>query len=73
MSSVSATPHKLGRWARFVDSDLLYSFRHSPTAIVASVIALVCLVCAVFAHWVAPHNPFDLATLDLVDARLPPA
>ncbi|HSW26095.1 MAG TPA: ABC transporter permease [Burkholderiaceae bacterium] len=73
MSTVLVAPAKPSRWARFVDSDLWYSFRHSPTAVVASVIALVCLVCAVFAHWVAPHNPFDLATLDLLDARLPPA
>ena len=28
---------------------------------------------AAFAPWVAPHNPFDLATLELSDARLPPA
>jgi peptide/nickel transport system permease protein len=40
---------------------------------VASAIALLCLVCALFAQWIAPHNPFDLATLDLIDARLPPA
>jgi len=26
---------------------------------------------AVFAAWVAPHNPFDLATLNLLDASLP--
>jgi peptide/nickel transport system permease protein len=26
-----------------------------------------------FAPWVAPHDPFDLATLDLANARLPPA
>jgi peptide/nickel transport system permease protein len=30
-------------------------------------------VCALFAGWVAPHNPFDLTTLELSDARLPPA
>jgi peptide/nickel transport system permease protein len=72
MSSALASPDKPGRWARFIDSDLWHSFRHSPTAIVASAIAVVCVVCAVFAHWVAPHNPFDLATLDLIDARLPP-
>jgi peptide/nickel transport system permease protein len=28
---------------------------------------------ALFANWIAPHRPFDLATLDLLDARLPPA
>ncbi len=40
---------------------------------VAALIAAVCLFCAVFAGWVAPHNPFDLTTLELGDARLPPA
>jgi len=27
----------------------------------------------VFAGWVAPYNPFDLSTLELSDARLPPS
>ena len=58
---------------RWLDSDIGYSFRTTPTAMVAAAIALVCAICAVFAQWVAPHNPFDLATLDLGDARLPPA
>ena len=39
----------------------------------AALIALVCAVCAIFAPWIAPHNPFDLATLELMNARLPPA
>ncbi len=57
---------------RALDSDVGYSFRTSPTAIVAALIAAICVFCAVFANWVAPHNPFDLATLDLMNARLPP-
>ncbi|MDP9932914.1 peptide/nickel transport system permease protein [Variovorax paradoxus] len=59
--------------ARWLDSDVGYSFRTSPVAMVAALIALACLFCAVFAGWVSPHNPFDLATLELGDARLPPA
>ena len=58
---------------RWFDSDVGHSFRTSPTAIVAAVIAFVSVFCAVFAPWVAPHNPFDLATLELSNARLPPA
>ncbi|WP_332741370.1 ABC transporter permease [Hydrogenophaga sp.] len=58
---------------RWFDSDVGHSFRTSPTAIVAAVIAFICIFCAVFAPWVAPHNPFDLATLELSNARLPPA
>ena len=59
--------------ARWWDSDVGHSFRTSPTAIVAAAIAFVCVFCALFAHWVAPHNPLDLTTLELSDARLPPA
>lgn len=69
----AATPRAPGRLARFLDGDVWYSFTHSPTAMVAAAIAFVCLFCALFANWVAPHNPFDLTTLDLSDARLPPA
>lgn len=70
MTSMSAARLRM---ALFLDGDLWYSFKHSPTAVVASIIATVCIFCAVFANWIAPHNPFDLATLDLIDSRLPPA
>jgi peptide/nickel transport system permease protein len=66
-------PHVITFIQKALDSDVGHSFRTSPTAIVAALIALVCVFCAVFAPWVAPHNPFDLATLDLMNARLPPA
>ncbi len=59
--------------ARWYDSDVGYSFRTSPMAVAAAAIAFICVFCAVFAGWVAPHNPFDLTTLVLGDARLPPA
>ena len=58
---------------RFFDGDVWHSFRTSPVAIGAAAVAFVCVFCALFAGWVAPHNPFDLATLELSDARLPPA
>ena len=58
---------------RFFDGDLWHSFRASPVAMLAAAIAAVCMVCAVFAPWIAPHDPFDLVTLELADARLPPA
>jgi len=54
-------------------SDVGYSFRTSPVAIGAALVALICIFCSVFAGFVAPHNPFDLVTLELSDARLPPA
>lgn len=59
--------------ARWFDSDVGYSFRTSPVALGAALIAFVCIFCSVFAGWVAPYDPFDLASLELGDARLPPA
>ena len=59
--------------SRLWDSDVGYSFRSSPVALGAALVALVCVFGAVFAGWIAPHNPFDLTTLDLADSRLPPA
>ncbi|MBN9341801.1 MAG: ABC transporter permease, partial [Comamonadaceae bacterium] len=58
---------------RWLDSDMGHSLRASPLAMGAACVAAVCVFCALFAGWVAPHNPFDLATLELSDARLPPA
>lgn len=59
--------------ARLTDSDLFYSFRRSPLTIVATVITILYFVSAAFAPWIAPHNPFDPATLQLLDAFTPPA
>jgi peptide/nickel transport system permease protein len=69
----SGTFNVISTLKRWSNSDVGYSFLHSPTALVAAVIALICVIGAVFAPWIAPHNPFDLATLELSNARLPPA
>lgn len=58
------------RWA---ESELWQSFCGSPLAMTAAALALLCMAMAVMAPWLAPHDPFDLASLDLLDARLPPA
>src|SRR5262249_29440516 len=34
---------------------------------------LLAVAAACFAPWIAPHNPFDLASVDLLDALTPPA
>jgi len=60
-------------FTRWLDSDIGFSFRSSPMAVGAAVVALICLLGALLAPWLAPHNPMDLTTLELSDARLPPA
>lgn len=72
-SNVSTTMKPPSRWQRFLSSDLLYAFRRSPVAMVAAFMALACVICALFAQQLAPHNPLDLASLNLMDALQPPA
>jgi peptide/nickel transport system permease protein len=55
------------------DHDLAWSFRRSPITIVAALLTLACVGGAVLAPWLAPHNPFDSATLNLSDGFTPPA
>ena len=59
--------------ARILDSDLWYSFKRHPLVVTASIVLLVCLLGATLAPLLAPHNPFDLKTLNLLDAFTPPA
>ncbi len=59
--------------SRWLDSDVGHSFKSSPVAMIAAAVAFLCVFCAAFAGWVAPHNPFDLTTLELSEARMPPA
>jgi peptide/nickel transport system permease protein len=61
------------KFKEFWKNDLAYSFRRSPVAIVAAVLTVICVGGALFAPWLAPHNPFDAASLDLNNAFAPPA
>ncbi len=56
----------------WIQSDLYYRFIHSPVALFSSSLMLICLGSAFLSPWIAPFNPFDLASLELSDARLPP-
>jgi peptide/nickel transport system permease protein len=62
-----------GRWRRFAESDLLWSFRRSPVTVGAAIVAFVIIGAALLAPLIAPHDPFDLASLSLMDATDPPA
>jgi peptide/nickel transport system permease protein len=62
-----------GRLRRFVDSDLFWSFRHSPVTVAAAALTALLVLGAICAPLIAPHNPFDLASLNLLDSRIPPA
>jgi peptide/nickel transport system permease protein len=60
-------------WARFLDSDFIYSFRGSKTAMLSALVLFLFILIALLAPWIAPQNPFDPAALELTNARIPPA
>ncbi|MEM7509038.1 MAG: ABC transporter permease [Pseudomonadota bacterium] len=49
------------------NSDFMWSFRHSPVAVVSFLVTSVLVLGAVLAPLVAPHDPFDPATLNLMN------
>jgi peptide/nickel transport system permease protein len=58
---------------RLLDSDVFHSFRGNPVVVVSAAITAMFVLAAVFAPFVTPYNPYDLAGLDLNDAFTPPA
>jgi peptide/nickel transport system permease protein len=57
---------------RFFRSDFFYHFRHAPVAIVSFVIIILIILAAIFANFIAPTNPFDPASLNLMNGFTPP-
>jgi peptide/nickel transport system permease protein len=60
-------------FGRFFDSDIWWSFTRNPVTVISALVAAICIGGAVLAPWISPHNPFDLASLQLMDAFKPPA
>ena len=57
---------------RFFRSDFFYHFRHAPVAIVSFVTIILIILAAIFANFIAPTNPFDPASLNLMNGFTPP-
>ena len=66
-------PPPRGLVARALDSDIWWSFKGSKVTVAAAAVTAVFLLGSLFAPWIAPHDPFDLASLNLLDSRIPPA
>ena len=57
---------------RFLDSDVFYAFRTSPVAIVSLIVTVLMVLAAVFAPLIATTNPFDPASLNLMNGFTAP-
>ena len=73
MSIISKTQILKANYQRFTDSDIWYSFKKSHITVVSAAVTFLFFFVTIFAPFIAPHDPFDLASIDLMDASLPPA
>jgi peptide/nickel transport system permease protein len=53
-------------------NDILASFARSRLALAGLVVLCILILAAVFANLITFQNPYDLAQLDIMDAKLPP-
>ena len=76
MTSAPATPDRHNPMALRVramwQSDLAWAFRHSPVAMVSFVVVVLLVSGALLAPLIAPHDPFDPATLNLMNGFTAP-
>lgn len=65
--SADARPVERGAFARFARD-----YVESPTAVLGLVLCVIIVLAAIFAPWITPTDPYDMASLDLMDSRLRP-
>ncbi|MGB2318600.1 MAG: ABC transporter permease [Candidatus Puniceispirillum sp.] len=63
---------KSSRLSRFLDSDFFFDYRRAPVTIIASVVVAMLIFVAVLAPFVAPTNPFDPTSINLMNGFTPP-
>ena len=57
---------------RFFKSDFFYDFSRAPVAIISFCVVALLVLSAIFAQFIAPTNPFDPASLELMNGFTPP-
>ncbi|GAM72354.1 dipeptide transport system permease protein dppC [Vibrio ishigakensis] len=70
MEQVAAAP---SRWERIKNSDILYYFLRDKVAMFSAFVFACFLVAALAAPIIAPTDPYDLTSIDIMDAELPPS
>ncbi len=62
----------LSRWQRFRQSTFWYSFTRDRVAMVCAAIFALLVAAALLAPVLAPTNPYDISTIDIMDSEIPP-
>ncbi|ROS05234.1 peptide/nickel transport system permease protein [Sinobacterium caligoides] len=63
----------LSRLDRFKQSNLFYCFTRDKVAMVCTGLFLVFILGSIFAPAIAPYNPYDMSSIDIMDSELPPS
>ena len=66
-ASLAALPGQEGPWKRF-----FRSFFEDRVAVFGLLLLLFIIITAILAPWITPQDPYDLASVDLLDSRIPP-
>lgn len=73
MSTETLSPKtEPSRWSKVWNSNMAYSFRRNPVAVISMVIFLTIAIAAFFAPLIAPYNPYDPAQIDIMNSEFPP-
>jgi peptide/nickel transport system permease protein len=67
MTDMPVKPVEQSRFRVFLDSDIFYMFKKSPIAVVSTIVVSIMVLSALFAPLIAPTNPFDPASLNLMN------
>ncbi|MDF1669067.1 MAG: ABC transporter permease [Roseovarius sp.] len=71
MSSIT-TNQDPSRWEKIWQSNMAYSFRRNPVAMVSFAIFAIIVLAAVFAPVFAPFDPYDPNQIDIMNSEYPP-
>ncbi len=69
---MAETAAPLGRWERFKRSGFLYSFRRDRIAMASFAVMCIYLLASFSAPLIAPHDPYDPVSIDIMDSEIPP-
>jgi len=62
----------MGTWAKIQKSYMLYSFVRDPVALTCFIIVSILFLISFLSPFIAPHNPYESATINVLDAETPP-
>lgn len=74
MSTETISPNmEPSRWSKIVNSNMAYSFRRNPVAVVSMIIFVLIAGAAFLSPLIAPYDPYDPAQIDIMNSEYPPA